>query len=139
PGRVAFKLYDTYGFPLDLTQDALRTRGLGVDTKGFDTAMEHQRREARKAWAGSGELATEAFWFALKEKTGATDFLGYDMERAEGVVAALLKDGSEVQSLGKGEKGSVILNQTPFYGEAGGQVGDTGYMHASGVRFRVDD
>jgi alanyl-tRNA synthetase len=139
PGSVAFKLYDTYGFPLDLTQDALRARSLHVDVEGFEAAMERQRREARKAWAGSGELATEALWFAVKEKTGATEFLGYDMERAEGLVAAILKDGKEVVVLGPGETGSVILNQTPFYGESGGQVGDTGVMHASGVRFRVDN
>jgi alanyl-tRNA synthetase len=140
PGGVAFKLYDTYGFPLDLTQDALRARSLHVDVEGFEAAMERQRREARKAWAGSGELATEALWFAVKEKTGATEFLGYDMERAEGLVAAILKDGKEFAILGPGEIGSVILNQTPFYGESGGQVGDTGVMRASvGVRFRVDD
>ncbi len=139
PGSVAFKLYDTYGFPLDLTQDALRARTLHVDVEGFETAMERQRAEARKAWAGSGELATEALWFAIKEKTGATEFLGYDMEHAEGLVAAILKDGKEVPSLGPGEAGSVILNQTPFYGESGGQVGDMGVMHASGIRFRVDN
>jgi alanyl-tRNA synthetase len=139
PGEVAFKLYDTYGFPLDLTQDALRARGFMVDTAGFAAAMERQRNEARKAWAGSGELATEAVWFAIKEKTGATDFLGYDMERAEGLVAALLKDGTEVPSLKLGDTGAVILNQTPFYGESGGQIGDTGYMQAQGVRFRVKD
>jgi alanyl-tRNA synthetase len=139
PGDVAFKLYDTYGFPLDLTQDALRSRALHVDVEGFEAAMDRQRREARKAWAGSGELATEALWFAVKEKTGATEFLGYDMERAEGLVAAILKDGKEVTILGPGETGSVILNQTPFYGESGGQVGDTGVMRASGVRFRVDN
>ncbi|MCI0466777.1 MAG: alanine--tRNA ligase [Beijerinckiaceae bacterium] len=138
-GDVAFKLYDTYGFPLDLTQDALRARGFGVDTAGFAAAMERQRAEARKAWAGSGEMATEAFWFAIKEKTGATDFLGYDMERAEGLAVALLKDGKEVSALRTGESGSVILNQTPFYGESGGQLGDTGYMHGHGVRFRVCD
>jgi alanyl-tRNA synthetase len=139
PGGVAFKLYDTYGFPLDLTQDALRARALHLDIEGFEAAMERQRREARKAWAGSGELTTEALWFAVKEKTGATEFLGYDMERAEGLVAAILKDGKEVETLGSGEIGSVILNQTPFYGESGGQVGDTGVMRASGVRFRVDN
>ena len=107
--------------------------------KDFEAAMERQRREARKAWTGSGELATEALWFAVKEKTGATEFLGYDMERAEGLVAAILKDGKEVAILGPGETGSVILNQTPFYGKSGGQVGDTGVMRASGVRFRVDN
>src|SRR5450631_4048682 len=139
PGEVAFKLYDTYGFPLDLTQDALRARALHVDVEGFETAMQRQRAEARKAWAGSGELAPEALWFAIKEKTGATEFLGYDMERAEGLVAAILKDGKEVPTLGAGEAGSVIVNQTPFYGESGGQVGDKGVMHASGIRFRVDN
>jgi alanyl-tRNA synthetase len=139
PGGVAFKLYDTYGFPLDLTQDALRARSLHVDIEGFEAAMERQRREARRAWAGSGELATEALWFAVKEKTGATEFLGYDVERAEGLVAAILKDGKEVEILGAGETGSVILNQTPFYGESGGQIGDTGFMHASSVRFRVEN
>jgi alanyl-tRNA synthetase len=137
PGEVAFKLYDTYGFPFDLTQDALRARHLGVDTEGFRAAMERQRAEARKAWAGSGEAATETVWFAIKEKTGATDFLGYDTEHAEGIVAALLKDGNEVDRLLPGETGVVILNQTPFYGESGGQIGDTGLIHAPGVRFRV--
>ncbi len=137
PGEVAFKLYDTYGFPFDLTQDALRARHLGVDTEGFRAAMERQRAEARKAWAGSGETATETVWFALEEKAGATDFLGYDTEHAEGIVAAVLKDGREVGQLLPGETGVVILNQTPFYGESGGQIGDTGLMHAPGVRFRV--
>ncbi|MGH6846479.1 MAG: alanine--tRNA ligase [Methylocella sp.] len=139
PGGVAFKLYDTYGLPLDLTQDALRARSLHVDAEGFEAAMERQRGEARKAWAGSGDLATEALWFAVKEKTGATEFLGYDMERAQGLVAAILKDGKEAEILGPGETGSVILNQTPFYGESGGQVGDTGFMRASGIFFRVDN
>jgi alanyl-tRNA synthetase len=139
PGQVAFKLYDTYGFPLDLTQDALRARSLHVDIEGFQAAMERQRAEARKAWAGSGEAATEAVWFAIKDKTGATEFLGYDMERAEGLVAAILKDGKEVERLGHGETGSVILNQTPLYGESGGQVGDTGVMRTKGVRFRVSN
>ncbi|WPP06070.1 alanine--tRNA ligase [Methylocella tundrae] len=137
PGQVAFKLYDTYGFPLDLTQDALRARSLSVDVEGFNTAMERQRAEARKAWAGSGEAATENIWFPIKEKAGATDFLGYDAERAEGVVTAIVKNGLPADRLGVGETGSIILNQTPFYGESGGQVGDTGVMRASGVRFRV--
>lgn len=137
PGQVAFKLYDTFGFPLDLTQDALRARSLHVDIEGFQAAMERQRAEARKAWAGSGEAATEVVWFAVKEKAGATEFLGYDMERAEGLVAAIIKDGTEVDRLSQGESGFVILNQTPFYGESGGQVGDTGWMQAKGVRFRV--
>ncbi len=138
-GEVAFKLYDTFGFPLDLTQDALRARGLGVDTDGFSAAMERQRAEARKAWAGSGEAATETIWFGLREKLGATEFLGYETEAAEGVALALLKDGAEVEKLTAGEKGAVILNQTPFYGESGGQVGDIGMVLGAGLRARVTE
>ena len=138
-GETAFKLYDTYGFPLDLTQDALRARGLGVDTEGFQAAMQRQRAEARKAWAGSGEAATEAVWFALRERVGATEFLGYETEEAEGVVTALIKDGAEVATLGAGEKGVVILNQTPFYAESGGQVGDVGVMESPTVNVKVTD
>jgi alanyl-tRNA synthetase len=138
-GDTAFTLYDTYGFPLDLTQDALRSRGIGVDVASFTDAMERQREKARASWAGSGEAATEAIWFPLREKQGATEFLGYETETAEGVVAALVKDGKEVASLGKGESGAVVLNQTPFYGESGGQVGDIGVMVGEGVRFRVTD
>jgi alanyl-tRNA synthetase len=137
PGQVAFRLYDTFGFPLDLTQDALRARSLGVDVEGFEAAMARQRADARKAWAGSGEAATENIWFPIREKAGATDFLGYAAERAEGVVAAIVKDGREVERLHAGESGVVILNQTPFYGESGGQVGDTGIMRAGGIFFRV--
>ena len=136
-GETAFKLYDTYGFPLDLTQEALRARGIGVDIDGFNAAMERQRTEARRAWAGSGEAATEALWFAIRDKVGATEFLGYDTEAAEGVVVALVKDGQEVARLDAGESGLVVLNQTPFYGESGGQVGDTGLMTAPGIRARV--
>ena len=116
-GVTAFTLYDTYGFPLDLTQDALRPRGIGVDIAAFTDAMEQQRAKARASWAGSGEAADEAVWFALREKSGATEFLGYETESAEGVVAALVKDGKEVATLKKGESGAVVLNQTPFYGE----------------------
>src|SRR5262245_59886111 len=101
--------------------------------------MERQRKLARASWAGSGEAATETVWFSLREKLGASEFLGYETETAEGVVAALVKDGKEVASLGKGESGAVVVNQTPFYGESGGQVGDTGVMTADGVRFRVTD
>ena len=137
-GETAFKLYDTYGFPLDLTEDALRPRGIGVDKEGFDAAMARQRAEARKAWAGSGETATEAVWFALKERVGATEFLGYDAEKSEGVVTALLRNGVETFSLKKGESGAVVLNQTPFYGESGGQVGDTGELRGPGLLFRVE-
>jgi alanyl-tRNA synthetase len=138
-GEVAFTLYDTYGFPLDLTQDALRPRGVGVDQSGFDAAMERQRQKAREAWAGSGEAATETVWFALREKVGATDFLGYETETAEGLISAVVRDGQEVAALAKGETGAVVLNQTPFYGESGGQVGDTGIMTGEGVRFVVTD
>jgi len=143
-GEVAFKLYDTYGFPLDLTQDALKSRGISVDTAGFDTAMERQRADARAAWAGSGEAATETVWFALRDRVGATEFLGYDTEAAEGVVTALLKDGHEVTRLEAGDSGIVILNQTPFYGESGGQVGDAGIMKSplgtpAPARFAVSD
>ena len=138
-GETAFTLYDTYGFPLDLTQDALKPRGIGVDTDAFNAAMERQREKARASWKGSGEAATEAVWFGLREKVGATEFLGYETETAEGVVAALVQDGKEVSALKAGETGAVVLNQTPFYGESGGQVGDTGVMTADGVRFRVTD
>ncbi len=138
-GEVAFTLYDTYGFPLDLTQDALKSRGVGVDLAAFDAAMERQRQKARASWAGSGEAATETVWFTLREKVGATEFLGYETETAEGVVAALVAGGKEVAGLADGETGAVVLNQTPFYGESGGQVGDTGVMTGSGVRFRVTD
>ena len=138
-GDVAFTLYDTYGFPLDLTQDALKSRGIGVDVDGFNVAMERQREKARASWSGSGEAATETVWFGLRERIGATEFLGYETETAEGAVAALVRDGQEVDGLKAGETGAVILNQTPFYGESGGQVGDTGVMVADGMRFKVTE
>ena len=138
-GETAFKLYDTFGFPLDLTEDALRPRGIGVDKEAFESAMERQRAEARKAWAGSGETATEAVWYALKERVGATEFLGYDAEKSEGVVTGLIRDGAQTDWLRAGERGAVIVNQTPFYGESGGQVGDIGELRAKGARFRVED
>jgi alanyl-tRNA synthetase len=138
-GETAFKLYDTFGFPLDLTQDALRGRGMTVDTDSFNSAMARQKAEARKAWSGSGEAATETIWFGLKEKTGATEFLGYETEAAEGVVLAIVANGAEASSLSQGSKGSIIVNQTPFYGESGGQAGDAGVMVADGVRFRVTE
>jgi alanyl-tRNA synthetase len=138
-GETAFTLYDTYGFPLDLTEDALKPRGITVDVAAFDAAMERQRETARASWTGSGEAATEALWFGLRDKVGPTEFLGYDTERAEGVVKSLIKDGRQVGALATGETGAVVLNQTPFYGESGGQVGDTGTMTADGVRFRVVD
>src|SRR6187551_3058791 len=138
-GDTAFTLYDTYGFPLDLTQDALKSRGISVDITSFTDAMERQRAKARASWAGSGEAAQETVWFGLREKIGATEFLGYETESAEGVVAALVKDGKEVPELKKGESGAVVMNQTPFYGESGGQVGDTGEMRREGVRLIVSD
>jgi alanyl-tRNA synthetase len=138
-GDTAFTLYDTYGFPLDLTQDALRSRGISVDIASFTDAMERQREKARASWAGSGEAAQETVWFALREKVGATEFLGYETETAEGIVAALVKDGKEVPELKKGDNGAVVMNQTPFYGESGGQVGDTGEMRREGVRLTVSE
>ena len=138
-GDTAFTLYDTYGFPLDLTQDALRSRGISVDLASFTDAMERQRAKARASWAGSGEAAQETVWLALRDKIGATEFLGYETESAEGIVAALVKDGKEVPELKKGESGTVVMNQTPFYGESGGQVGDTGEMRREGVRLIVSD
>jgi alanyl-tRNA synthetase len=140
PGEVAFKLYDTYGFPIDLTQDILRGQGRTVEREGFDVAMERQRAAARAAWAGSGEAATGQLWFELKEKHGATDFLGYATETAEGQVLAIVVDGKSVPAAEEGQEASVIVNQTPFYGEAGGQTGDTGWFQsASGGRLQVTD
>jgi alanyl-tRNA synthetase len=139
-GEVAFKLYDTYGFPFDLTEDALKARGIGVDAKGFAAAMERQRTEARKSWAGSGEAATETVWFEVKEEVGVTEFLGYDAESSSGEIVALVRDGKRVSELKAGDRGAVIVNQTPFYGESGGQVGDRGLItSSSGARFKVED
>jgi alanyl-tRNA synthetase len=125
-GETAFKLYDTYGFPLDLTQDALKARGIAVDLEGFNKAMERQRAEARKAWTGSGEAADEAHWFAIKEEIGATEFLGYDAEEVEGVIVAILRERDRIDSAGQGETVRILTNQTPFYAESGGQIGDQG-------------
>jgi alanyl-tRNA synthetase len=130
-GDVAFRLYDTFGFPLDLTQDALKAKDIGVDVDGFNAAMTKQKEEARKAWAGSGESASETQWFALKDELGSTEFLGYDTESAEGNIVAILKDGARVQSAKAGENVLVLTNQTPFYGESGGQVGDQGTMRSA--------
>jgi alanyl-tRNA synthetase len=138
-GDVAFKLYDTYGFPLDLTQDALREQGRAVDVDGFAAAMAEQRRRARAAWAGSGEATTDRVWFELKEKLGATDFLGYSTETAEASILALVVDGHAVERAEAGAEVAVILNQTPFYAESGGQVGDTGVISASGLTIAVSD
>jgi alanyl-tRNA synthetase len=138
-GDTAFTLYDTYGFPLDLTQDALKSRGISVDQASFTDAMDRQRAKARASWVGSGDAASESVWFPIREKLGATEFLGYETETAEGVVGALVKDGAAVDQLKTGESGAIVLNQTPFYGESGGQVGDTGVMTGEGVRFRVTE
>jgi alanyl-tRNA synthetase len=139
-GEVAFKLYDTYGFPLDLTEDVLRGKGRTVDKEGFDRAMERQRTEARAAWAGSGETATQKIWFDIRERVGATEFLGYAHEVAEGEIVALVCQGREVEEVGPGEEAMVIVNQTPFYGESGGQQGDTGAIFgAEGTEFAVAD
>ncbi len=127
-GDAAFKLYDTFGFPLDLTQDALREQGRGVDVEGFETAMEAQKDKARSAWTGSGEAADATIWFDILDKSGATDFLGYDTEVSEGQVLAILKGAEQVKGLKQGETGWVVLNQTPFYAESGGQVGDSGLI-----------
>jgi alanyl-tRNA synthetase len=127
-GETAFALYDTYGFPLDLTQDALKPRGIAVDTDAFNAAMDKQKEKARASWVGSGDTKTAMYWFPLREKYGATEFLGYDTEASEGVVQTIIRGGPEVSELKAGESGEVILNQTPFYAEAGGQVGDTGWM-----------
>ena len=140
PGETAFRLYDTYGFPLDLTEDALRAEGRAVDRAGFDACMARQREEARRAWAGSGAVASEAVWFALRERLGATEFLGHGTESAEGVVAALIVDGAEIAQAGTGTAVALVANQTPFYAEAGGQVGDTGsVVSAGGARLAVTD
>ena len=128
-GEIAFKLYDTYGFPLDLTQDILRNKGLAVDVQGFEKAMENQREMARTAHKGSGDIATGRIWFSLKEKLGANKFLGYEQEACEASIIAIVKDGVEVASADAGDKVFVVLDQTPFYGESGGQVGDIGAFH----------
>ncbi|HTP83575.1 MAG TPA: alanine--tRNA ligase [Alphaproteobacteria bacterium] len=139
-GEIAFKLYDTYGFPLDLTQDVLRGRGLTVDVDVFNAAMERQRAEARKAWAGSGEIGAEKIWFAVRDRVGATEFLGYDAEVAEARVTALVVNGAEVQEAKAGTEVAVVVNQTPFYAESGGQMGDTGAMFtATGTELAVND
>lgn len=138
-GDTAFKLYDTFGFPLDLTQDALRARGIGVDTEAFTAAMQRQKAEARASWSGSGDKATETIWYELKEKLGATEFLGYDTETAEGVVQAIVRDGKAIETASKGDTVQLVLNQTPFYGESGGQMGDTGVIATDHAKLTVTD
>lgn len=138
-GEVAFKLYDTYGFPLDLTQDALKARGVTVDTDAFNEAMKRQKQEARKNWKGSGDTADDSIWFALSDELSASEFLGYSREAGEGEIVALLKDGKITDALDASDEGILILNQTPFYAESGGQVGDTGIITADDAQFEVTD
>ncbi|MCH8685126.1 alanine--tRNA ligase [Pedomonas mirosovicensis] len=140
PGEVAFKLYDTYGFPLDLTEDALRSQGLAVDKGGFDEAMARQKAAARAAWSGSGEKAAETLWFDLAQEAGATEFVGYNAETAQGQVIAIVKDGARVDSATAGEQVRIVTNQTPFYGESGGQMGDAGRLRgANGLEIEISD
>ena len=139
PGGSAFKLYDTYGFPLDLTQDALREKGRSVDTEGFDAAMEAQKAKARAAWSGTGETADAAVWFEIADTHGATEFLGYDTEKAEGQLLSIVKDGAEITGATMGDSAAFVLNQTPFYAESGGQVGDTGTLKTDTGRARITD
>ncbi|UYP68857.1 alanine--tRNA ligase [Thalassobacter stenotrophicus] len=139
PGASAFKLYDTYGFPLDLTQDALREKGRSVDTEGFDAAMEAQKAKARAAWSGTGETADAAVWFEIADTHGATEFLGYDTEKAEGQLLSIVKDGAEIANAAAGDSVAFVLNQTPFYAESGGQVGDTGALKTDTGVARITD
>jgi len=138
-GQTAFKLYDTFGFPLDLTQDALRRRDIGVDVDGFNSAMEKQKADARAAWAGSGEAADDRIWFQIREEHGSTEFLGYDTEIAEGVVQAIVIDGEAKDKASKGDSVSIVVNQTPFYGESGGQMGDKGIIRFEGGSVDITD
>ncbi len=139
PGETAFKLYDTYGFPYDLTEDALRAQGFGIDRAGFDSAMAEQKRAARAAWKGSGQRASDDVWFDIAEASGGTEFIGYSAVEGEGAVVAIVRDGAQVDRAEAGETVEIVVNQTPFYAESGGQVGDTGTLTAPGVQARVED
>jgi alanyl-tRNA synthetase len=139
PGEVAFKLYDTYGFPLDLTEDILKNKSLKIDTEKFQALMKESKELAKKNWKGSGDAAVEDIWFSIKDKLGATEFLGYETNQAEGLVLSLLKDNKEVEVLNQNDEGMIITNQTPFYGESGGQVGDVGEIISSDFKFEVTD
>lgn len=139
PGDTAFKLYDTFGFPLDLTQDALREKGRAVDTAGFDRAMAAQKAKARAAWSGSGEAADVAIWFEIADEHGATEFLGYDTEQAEGQILTMVRDGNSIDSASVGDVVQIVLNQTPFYGESGGQIGDSGMLKTDSGSARITD
>ena len=139
PGDIAFKLYDTYGFPLDLTQDVLRSKSIKVDTKSFDQLMTKRKEDAKKNWKGSGDTAIENIWFKVREKLGSTDFLGYETDNSQGVVLTIIHNGKETDTLTENSEGIIITNQTPFYGESGGQIGDTGFLLGSNSRFEVTD
>ena len=139
PGEVAFKLYDTYGFPLDLTEDILRNKSMSIDTEKFHLLMKESRELAKKNWKGSGDAAVENIWFGIKDKLEANEFLGYETDQAEGIILSLLKNNKEVKELKENDEGMIIVNQTPFYGESGGQVGDTGEIIANDFKFEVTD
>jgi alanyl-tRNA synthetase len=139
PGEIAFKLYDTYGFPLDLTEDILKSKSLKVNSEKFNYLMKESKEIAKKNWKGSGDSSVDKIWFGIKDRLGATDFLGYTTDKAEGVITFLLKDSEEVKKLDKNDQGIIITNQTPFYGESGGQVGDTGTISNDNFEFEVTD
>ena len=139
PGEVAFKLYDTYGFPLDLTEDILKNKSLKIDNEKFHTLMKESKELAKKNWKGSGDSAIDDIWFGIKDKLGSTEFLGYETNQAEGVVISLLKNNKEVEILNSGDEGMIITNQTPFYGESGGQIGDKGKIISGEFKFEVSD
>jgi len=139
PGEVAFKLYDTYGFPLDLTQDILKNKSLKVDGEKFDLLMKESKELAKKNWKGSGDSSLDKIWFGIRDKLGATDFLGYATDKAEGIITLILKDNKEVEDLQENDEGIIITNQTPFYGESGGQVADTGTISTESFEFEVSD
>ena len=139
PGEVAFKLYDTYGFPLDLTQDILKNKSLTIDNDKFQSLMKESKELAKKNWKGSGDSAVDDIWFSIKDRLGPSEFLGYETDQAEGIILSLLKDNKEVNELNKNDEGIIILNQTPFYGESGGQVGDTGEIISGNFKFEITD
>ncbi len=139
PGEIAFKLYDTYGFPLDLTQDILKNKSLKIDIEKFQSLMKESKELAKKNWKGSGDSAVDDIWFSIKDRLGPSEFLGYETDQAEGIILSLLKDNKEVDELKENDEGIIIVNQTPFYGESGGQVGDTGEIISGDFKFEISD
>ena len=139
PGEVAFKLYDTYGFPLDLTEDILKNKSITIDHNKVNSLMKESRELAKKNWKGSGDSSVEDIWFGIKDKLGPTEFLGYQSNKAEGIILSLIKSNKEVKTLTKDDEAMIIVNQTPFYGESGGQIGDTGYITSGNFKFKVED